>query len=579
MFCPHGADMTPLCFAPDKQENSQEDGQAQNPGFRNFLCEPGKSLALEDQFNKGGRCSEEQLRTALEFLAGCMKVPAGAENTNESQHWENERIPSGYTYLAQLIGHDLVHSSIPVASSSSSMTPSNANLRHQGLMLETLYGNGPAGHALSYYRPRRLNADGEVTYSGIPNYLRMSSVRDNSDLPRPNTFRDLPRARSLSKDFEDDRTHISVSQRTYNGLPEILIPDSRNDDNAILAQMTALFHLLHNIIMRKIEKNENIIPNHSRTVQDIINFHKAKSIVISIYHKIIREDFLSKILHPEIYTYYRDGNSLLDENKNEFNIIPLEFSYAAYRFGHAMIRPDYVMSNDKDDRKSIISVINHSSGRVSSHFPLRSNWIVSWSNFFSISENRPANLSRKIGPNFTTNLSNLPDKDRDSRLAMRDLLRGCSANSPLWSVSSLIREIRDKSGKEISDLFERSTLLSRPYYRKEAIKRWFGKNSNKQDKETINFLAEDPPLFFFVLFEASHGALNRKRNKGQHLGLLGSVIVGDTLFSYLKKHEPSIKKFLKHENQDFLLDIASMEDLISYIDNNLSLEDKFFPLV
>ena len=337
-----------------------------------------------------------------------MKVPVGEEipQSGSIQPWENEQIPSGYTYLAQLIGHDLVHSSMSIASISDAV-PKNKNLRTTGLMLDTLYGGGPAEHVISYYRPGRINSKSKVPdYSGIPTYLRMSSVRDNNDNSFPNTFRDLPRIRALNSDFQGHRTKISTSSKSYSGLSEVLIADPRNDDNAIIAQLTALFHMFHNTVIKKIEDNESVPIKHSRAVQDLMNFQQARSIVIYTYHKIIREDFLKRILHPCIYKYYyADENQLLDEHS--LDDIPIEFSNAAYRFGHAMIRPEYILAK-KEDKKLIKSIINHSSSRISGHFPLRSNWILNWSNFFHIEDKKaPINLSRKISPYITTNLANV----------------------------------------------------------------------------------------------------------------------------------------------------------------------------
>ena len=95
----------------------------------------------------------------------------------------------------------------------------------------------------------------------------------------------------------------------------------------------------------------------------------------------------------------------------------------------------------------------------------------------------------------------LPDTDRNPQLVLRDLLRGCSASMPLWSLSSLIKKIRNRSN-EISDLFDKSDLLCCNICRKRLIKKWLKKNKHKKNKTIINFLAEDPPLFFFILFEA-----------------------------------------------------------------------------
>ncbi len=45
-----------------------------------------------------------------------MRSCAGLSHSDATiEHWENPRIPSGYTYLLQFVAHDLVHSAIPLS--------------------------------------------------------------------------------------------------------------------------------------------------------------------------------------------------------------------------------------------------------------------------------------------------------------------------------------------------------------------------------------------------------------------------------------------------------------------------------
>jgi len=64
---------------------------------------------------------------------------------------ENAVIPAGYTYLAQLMGHDLGHtlaaSAVPWTAhhANESMPNARYNLMENPLTLETIYGKGPVG--------------------------------------------------------------------------------------------------------------------------------------------------------------------------------------------------------------------------------------------------------------------------------------------------------------------------------------------------------------------------------------------------------------------------------------------------
>ena len=55
----------------------------------------------------------------------------------------------------------------------------------------------------------------------------------------------------------------------------------------------------------------------------------------------------------------------------------------------------------------------------------------------------------------------------------------------------------------------------------------------------VNDLVCDPPLAFFVLFEAAHsdsGLTPVAAGGGRHLGPLGSIIVAETIFGALRNH-------------------------------------------
>ena len=56
--------------------------------------------------------------------------------------WENPDIPSGYTYLAQLVAHDCVFTSAPTGAVSQIGTGVKS-WRSSLLQLETIYGGGP----------------------------------------------------------------------------------------------------------------------------------------------------------------------------------------------------------------------------------------------------------------------------------------------------------------------------------------------------------------------------------------------------------------------------------------------------
>ena len=68
----------------------------------------------------------------------------------------------------------------------------------------------------------------------------------------------------------------------------------------------------------------------------------------AIYHNILRNDLMRRVIHPAIYAAYSGpAPHFIDRpiRRQRFAIgdweIPFEFSHGAFRFGHAMVRPEY----------------------------------------------------------------------------------------------------------------------------------------------------------------------------------------------------------------------------------------------
>jgi len=118
------------------------------PGFRHFLRTPLPS----QRFRAFGvdplesPALQPRLRGLMHRLSRRMdaEICWPRHDKEAAEHWENSRIPSGYTYLLQFVAHDLVHSAIPL-SVAGTLGAGTANARRMPLRLETLFGSGPVG--------------------------------------------------------------------------------------------------------------------------------------------------------------------------------------------------------------------------------------------------------------------------------------------------------------------------------------------------------------------------------------------------------------------------------------------------
>ncbi|HKT85083.1 MAG TPA: peroxidase family protein, partial [Novosphingobium sp.] len=312
-------------------------------------------------------------------------------------------------------------------------------------------------------------------------------------------------------------------------LTEALVADARNDDHAIISQLTAMFALLHNGLIDLVRRGEPVSHANARFGAAYRRFLCARDALTSIYQNILRKDVMQRVLHPAIYAAYSSSNPrFMDQQATSEWQMPFEFSHGAFRFGHAMVRPEYRI-NDLSEH-DLNNTLEKNSVNEPVNMPLDETWMVQWSRFFEIGGSRP-NFSRRIGPYLSDGLGNeqiFPSFDATERVGLlyRDLLGATLAG--MWSVDALIAEIAARRPEFIA----LSRLLGDRAYRVAQLGKWLASASAAYGGLTpadIETLSNDPPLPFFVLFEA----MQQPEARGLHLGPLGSVIVAEVIFGAL----------------------------------------------
>jgi hypothetical protein len=427
-------------------------------------------------------------------------------SVQDARIWENPFIPSGYAYLFQFVGHDLVNTTAPYSS-----TPRNdglsANARRSALRLETLYGDGPTATRFAYESSDR--------YDGERVRLRLGRVqRDNRTIDAGCPFRDIARA-----------PRDETGAFGHRELTEPLIADSRNDAHAILSQLTSLFALLHNGVINGLEGAElagRRTPVHAHAL-----FAKARSLSTRAYRSVVKNDLLRRLLDPAVYRIYENGFLLDAAAADEPGWkAPLEFSQGAIRFGHAMVRDEYRINDGA--MNDLIENLAKTSLADPQNMPLNESWVVQWSHFFEMEGGRKPNFSKRIGPHYSSGLTSeriFPaiDDTRRFGLAYRDLLS--SAFSGLWSLRPLIEEIRNRR----PEFVRASRLLDDHLWRQSELADWLREQRafGGLDADDIAAISRDPPLSFYVQWEAMREA------EGLRLGPVGSIIVAETAFAAL----------------------------------------------
>jgi hypothetical protein len=526
-------------LAPASPINACVDDRETPPGFRHFLGTPKPAQRFKaygiDPLTTPDH--SENVRTLMHRLSRRMDAqvqwPVHDDVRHGDvtiEHWENPGIPSGYTYLLQFVAHDLVHSAIPL-SVTGALDADTANARRTALRLETLYGSGPVGSPFVYAQDKPNDERRTKLRLGR---MRWKDKEVDSGCP----FRDIARTPA---------ENVTGIDRSIPGLraalTEALVADPRNDDHALMSQLTALLALLHNSLVDVVRRGEPAVASNDDLGAAYRRFLCARDALTAIYHTVIRNDLMKRVLHPAIHAAYASANrrfidvppcedhSAAPGNGRSAWQIPLEFSHGAFRFGNAMVRPEYVI-NDFSTH-DLINTLEKTSANDPVNMPLDSTWIVRWSRFFEIQGSRP-NFSRRIGPHLSDALGHdkiFPAVDRTNRVGLlyRDLLG--SAIAGLWSVDAMIDEISTRR----PEFMRHSRLLADRDYRVSQIREWLAAEPSygRLTCDDIETLANDPPLPFFVLFEA----MQQPEAPGLRLGPLGSIIVSEVIFGALERSQ------------------------------------------
>ncbi|GAA2982024.1 peroxidase family protein [Actinokineospora diospyrosa] len=251
---------------------------------------------------KGNR-TDEALRTALATAI-----------TDATAAQPDGSIPAGYTYLGQFVDHDLTIDRTATQLGSEVTVDELVQGRSPALDLDSLYGRGPHDR-----HDRRFYAEDQVKLKvGTTSATDFPDDRVRVDLEG---F-DLPRAGGTAGTGADRR--------------EPLIPDLRNDENLAVAQTHLAFIRFHNRVVEDLAMSGM---NERRL------FEAAREQVVKHYQWMLRTDFLPRVVDPSIvHDVFTNGRRFFEargHGRTRRPTMPVEFSVAAYRMGHSMVRGAY----------------------------------------------------------------------------------------------------------------------------------------------------------------------------------------------------------------------------------------------
>ncbi|HEY2713958.1 MAG TPA: peroxidase family protein [Chthoniobacterales bacterium] len=413
------------------------------------------------------------------------------------------RLPSGYVYFGQFIDHDLTRDGRALADAGPDVE-ATPNYRTSKLDLDHLYGKTPAAVPCLYER------DGES--------LRVGLTREATTLT----------GQTLPASLDD--------LRRTNGVP--LIIDPRSDENLFAAQLHVLFAKFHNQVLELLKEQPALSPG---PIGGSL-FDQARRFVTWQYQWLILYDFLPRIVRL---------NVLQRVEQNRFRLfarscspadspfaLPVEFTTAAFRFGHSMVRGSYILNDHGPQNLDTIIRMTKRGGGITERLPAQ--YVIDWSRFVGANPGR-VNRARFIDTHLTEQLYTVhcptargvrwQDEGRAARTGNRDALVPPLPELTLRRAS----KVRLPSSQECISHFGLPVTVQ---------------GDNIAPPEDMAFfrsagLAERTPLWYYILREAATEP-NPEPGFGpypprQKLGTLGSLIVSEVTYQVLNSDSDSIR--------------------------------------
>jgi hypothetical protein len=392
----------------------------------------------------------------------------------------DSNIPAGFTYLGQFIDHDttartdreLFESRIAELDGtprvSKPVDPDQvivglANGRRPHLDLDSVYGDGPG-------------LIPEVETTATPLYesdlkLKITPIGSKFDLLR------------------NDQTGVAI------------IADMRNDENLNVSQLHAAVIAFNNAVSDSLPA----------ALSDQARYSRARQLTRWCYQAVVLDDYLKRVCDPAVvadivingprfFAPLVDGQPLF---------MPLEFSVAAFRFGHSMIRPSYRLntSNPNVPVMELLDTKHRTTPTPPRQLPASD--LIDWDNFVGSG----AQKARRIDPKLAAGLFALPfGPNVLANLAQRNLLRGYILSIPTGQSVAYAMGVKPLSGDKLVE----------------------GESPELKAAFEKGCFHERTPLWYYVLKEA------QKHNAGQHLGAVGSRIVAETLVGLIMHDRNSV---------------------------------------
>ena len=413
----------------------------------------------------------------------------------------SSQIPAGFTYLGQFLDHDLTFDKTSVMFGANVTPAQLLQARSPSLDLDSLYGAGPGDpESAKFYEADGLHLKmGKTT----------GPVKNGFDLPRGAGNTDAKKRKAI-------------------------IPDPRNDENLAVAQTHLAMIRFHN---RVVDTQLGGVPAAQK-------FDKAREIVTKHYQWMIRTDYLPRICKQGVVNdVFNNGRKAFEVgvDPTEVPTMPIEFSIAGFRLGHAMVRAAYNWNKIFDNGGGTLDLLftfSATGGNLGFDTRLASIWIADWRRLYDFGDaNKPAltvpaskfNRAMRIDTRMVDPLQHLPPQtvglpnnagfnDVRRNLAFRNLTRA--------------KMVKLATGQQMANFLKNKGVTLTKLTKAQIRDGNNGADLSDMTQAQRQAVLTNTPLWFYILREA-------ELNGGKMSGV-GARIVAETFHRAMEGSDHSI---------------------------------------
>ena len=435
------------------------------------------------------------------------------------------KLPAAYTYFGQFINHDisapvggllLEAATIPPSHIINSQDPPGLdklirapdtgpilqrikNEQDRPMMLDSLYAEGPASSNPEVCG--LFEADG--LRFRIAKTVRLSVHALAAITKQPESV--------IHRDNAPDIPRDGVNRKA-------LIADRRNDENLLISQIHLALMLLHN---KAVAALNDVEPDHVR------RFQRARQLVTLHYQWLILNDYLPHLLSAGVLEKVMAQPARLKKADE----VPMEFTTAAFRFGHSMVSQTYDFNENFGNRGRVrnfaslhdLFVFTSRSGMgdpTGATAQLPDHWVADWERLTSLTS------------------AELSGADRIDMSFAQDMLNHLTHMGNLTHASIFFRNLvrgfhrRISFGQDLARAYGLEPMTAAQVLA--AVPSSSDGSDAAQRAISQHGLDKHTPAWLYFLCEA------KALEEGQRLGPTASHIVADTIVGLLKRNAHSV---------------------------------------